>query len=288
MVDRMFMDIFRLPDDLSTWKLSLSIHPTEDRDSRFIDDLLENGISGVDHSFAFNAWQGKRRNFKVGEKVLCFVKLPQRNCWMFHMAGEVLEVPTIEEQGACKFKVLTEYQPMFGRLVVEFDKGNTYSRYAFKLDNFLKEHSELKVKELWSSELEPFVKFEGFNKTLWTFSKLQQVLESPRFASTKEKLAEMKGVYLLTDTTNGKLYVGSAYGKDGFAQRWQCYLDTQTGGNKGLKELVDKLGNEYFKKNFNFSFLEWFDHKTSDREILEAEALWKEKLQSRKFGYNWN
>lgn len=286
MNDTSLLDILKISAfEAPLWKLSLSMHPTEDKDIKFIDSLLETGIASADHSFAFNSHQSGRRNYKVGDRVVCFVKL-QKDQWLLHMVGEVTSVP--EEVGACGFKPLEDRAHLFGRLVAEFKKGNTFSRYVFKLDKFLADRPEARVAEIWRSELEPFSRFEGYNNVNWSFSKLLNVLESPRFLTTREKLADMKGVYLLADQATGKLYVGSAYGKEGFAQRWSCYVETQTGGNKGLKELYDSLGPEYFKANFTFSLLEWFDHKTPDKDVLERECWWKEVLLTRKFGYNCN
>ena len=45
---------------------------------------------------------------------------------------------------------------------------------------------------------------------------------------------------------------------EGFAQRWKDYLHSQTGGNKKLIELYKDKGDEYFKKYFTFTVLEWF------------------------------
>ena len=49
-----------------------------------------------------------------------------------------------------------------------------------------------------------------------------------------EALKKITGVYCLTDTHTGKLYIGSATGEEGVAQRWGNYLDSKHGGNKKL------------------------------------------------------
>ena len=94
---------------------------------------------------------------------------------------------------------------------------------------------------------------------------------------------------LITDRSNGKLYVGSATSDNGMLlQRWANYIDSGHGGNKELIELVNKEGIDYIKRNFQYSILENYNARVDDSVILERESWWKETLQSRKFGYNAN
>jgi hypothetical protein len=97
-----------------------------------------------------------------------------------------------------------------------------------------------------------------------------------------------KGVYLITDTKNGKSYVGSAYGDAGIWNRLCCYIGTGHGGNDGLVELIREKGVEYALSNFRFSLLEVCNFNTPDEIILAREAHWKSVLLSREFGYNRN
>lgn len=102
-------------------------------------------------------------------------------------------------------------------------------------------------------------------------------------------LQNQKAVYLITDRSNGKLYVGSATSDSGMLlQRWANYIDSGHGGNKELIELVNKEGIDYIKRNFQYSILENYNARVDDSVILERESWWKETLQSRKFGYNAN
>ena len=102
-------------------------------------------------------------------------------------------------------------------------------------------------------------------------------------------LENQKAVYLITDRSNGKLYVGSATSNKGMLlQRWKSYIANGHGGNKELVELVKKEGIDYIKKHFQYSILENYNSKVDDHEILERESWWKETLQTRNFGYNRN
>jgi len=100
----------------------------------------------------------------------------------------------------------------------------------------------------------------------------------------KTALKNQKGVYLITDISNGKMYVGSAYGENMILGRWESYIKTYHGGNVELK----KLSNNHIKTNFRYSILDIFKSTIDDTIIIARENWWKETLLSRKFGYNSN
>ena len=84
-------------------------------------------------------------------------------------------------------------------------------------------------------------------------------------------LQNQKAVYLITDRSNGKLYVGSATSDSGMLlQRWANYIDSGHGGNKELIELVNKEGIDYIKRNFQYSILENYNAKVGDENGKEA------------------
>ena len=117
---------------------------------------------------------------------------------------------------------------------------------------------------------------------------LSSILER-RKQSWIAALENQKAVYLITDTYNGKLYVGSATGDKGMLlQRWSSYVDNGHGGNKELLALVKSKGFDYVKQYFQYSILENYNAKIDDHIVLKRESWWKEALQSRRFGYNSN
>ena len=94
---------------------------------------------------------------------------------------------------------------------------------------------------------------------------------------------------MITDTNNGKLYVGSATSDNGMLlARWGNYVINGHGGNVGLLELVQRKGFEYIQKYFQYSILENYNAKIDDKIVLNRESWWKETLGSRVFGYNKN
>lgn len=93
----------------------------------------------------------------------------------------------------------------------------------------------------------------------------------------------------VTDTKNGKIYVGSATAQYGMLlQRWTNYVVNGHGGNVELKRIVDTKGFDYVKKNFQYSVLENYNAKMDDHYILRREAWWKGTLCTRQYGYNKN
>lgn len=113
-----------------------------------------------------------------------------------------------------------------------------------------------------------------------------------------EHLSSVYGVYVITDTKTGKLYVGSAYGDDGIYGRWSAYLkngydkselEESRYPNKKLKILVNQKGIKYIQEHFQYSILEIFSKsELGKQKALEREAYWKNVLKTRKFGYNAN
>ena len=126
--------------------------------------------------------------------------------------------------------------------------------------------------------------FPGYNSVLVSFSKLKIIINQ-NIQSWFGALANIKGIYLITDTMTGKLYVGSATGYDGIWQRWADYVNNGHGGNKQLRALLKKNGSDH-KNNFQYSILEIADSHSSDDYIKKRESYWKDVLKTSKFGYN--
>ena len=83
------------------------------------------------------------------------------------------------------------------------------------------------------------------------------------------KLAEWRGIYYIFDASDGKGYVGSAYGADNLLGRWRNYAASGHGGNRLLRER-DPQG-------FRFTILErsrrpWTPTRSSSGKYLEGQA----------------
>lgn len=154
---------------------------------------------------------------------------------------------------------------------------------AFKMENYF---ADLKVSQILEHRYEGEA-FCGADAIVHGFSQLEPIFMQNK-SDWKSALENVKGVYLVTDTSNGKMYVGSAYGDTGIWSRWSCYINSGHGWNEGLKEVINKHGLDYARKNFQFALLEIFTMKTDDRFIIDREQHWKNALLTRTFGYNRN
>jgi hypothetical protein len=97
----------------------------------------------------------------------------------------------------------------------------------------------------------------------------------------KAKLSEWRAIYFIFDTSDGKGYVGSAYGKTNLLGRWQEYAARGHGGNRLLRQRNPK--------HFRFSILQRVSPDMDSDEVIRLEATWKERLHTRQpYGLNDN
>ena len=225
-------------------------------------------------------WYGNKKNFNIGHTVFSFVKISSDE-WLFISAAEILDVPVASR---AKVKIINKFQPFFGRLIMKYKKGNTYARYVFQMKNLLE---NCLVKEIlpcpYNGE-----QFEGYDRVHLPFRKLQDVFNGKIMPTYYEALKKVTGIYCLTDTNNGKLYIGSATGVEGVAQRWGNYLDSKHGGNKKLIALYNQKSFEYFEEFFTFTLIEYFSLSYDPEKILLREQYWKMCFNTIKNGYNDN
>lgn len=142
-------------------------------------------------------------------------------------------------------------------------------------------------------ELAPDIKlgtFPGYQNVRLRHHEMQRIIANDE-PSWKDALSSVKGVYVITDLSSGRLYVGSASGEaNGLWQRWSSYahLRNLTGGNRELEQLRTDLGDAHIIENFQYSIIEIFDPKTKADRILQRENYWKQALDSRLHGMNRN
>lgn len=122
--------------------------------------------------------------------------------------------------------------------------------------------------------------FPGFDRLVLDRAQLQAVMREHRYAAWRTALASVVGIYLITDTHDGRQYVGKADGVESIRQRWSAYAANGHGGNAELRN-VDPTGLRY-------SILRVFDPATPTREIDEAESHFKYALDTRQHGLNRN
>ena len=221
-------------------------------------------------------WNYKRnKSYKEGQITIGFIRLGEPDQWLLFHIGKVTK--DLNKLGGVgyEYKTLNDYERFFGRLIIRFK--NKHQNMLRKANSVIDECEILQIlPDTFDNDI-----FPGYDKVNLSWNELSRVINKE---SWKTALQNQKGVYLITDITNGKMYVGSAYGENMLLGRWKSYVKTRNGGNIELK----KLSTDYIKSNFTYSILDIFKSTIDDKVILERESWWKEVLQTREFGYNQN
>jgi len=234
---------------------------------------------------AFKEWQEyqNQKNFQC-EHVFSLIHLGQDR-WLFAGIYAVKGfTPKQKEDGKPYYLYSTEevegLKHLTGRAVVRFNKvfRASYLRGEKYSDNLIVEASREKRMTIGD--------FPGFNSVLLSFAMLRTMVREAN-PSWRTALTNVAGVYLITDRSDGRHYVGSAYGGDGIWQRWTSYTKDGHGGNAELRDLLRERGENH-AQNFQFSLLEVCDLYSSNDYVIARETYWKQVLMSREFGLNKN
>ncbi len=193
-------------------------------------------------------------------------------------------IPEVYDQVGYELTLLNNFIEFRKRLIIKLETPigrNLYNRWFEHIQRDLNP-------EIY--ELAPSTKlgsFPGYNNILLTHKELQSIIrnEAPEW---KNALSNVKGVYSIIDSSTGKIYIGSAYGKtEGIWQRWAQYANVNnlTGGNMTFEELKHK-GANYIIDNFTYTVLEIFDMKTKKEDIIKREEFWKKVFKTKCYGMN--
>lgn len=169
---------------------------------------------------------------------------------------------------------------MNGRMVVTFSRPGRQSylnAYSWSEKMVL---SEVFAERISVSD------FPGFKSVHLTKAELDLIVQH-KLESCRAALSSVAGVYLISDNTTGRLYVGSAFGNGGIWQRWASYAASGHGGNVELRKLLNEA-EPHREKGFRYSILEIADTHASQDDILRREQHWKSVLLSRLHGLNAN
>lgn len=237
-------------------------------------------VSGWENWVGWNEWKGNKDDFSR-EYIFSLIEFyPEPNKWLF---GGIFHVVKQNKQ-SYEVKLEPKYQALIGRLLIDFFRYRGMRGRAFYLENYF---DKLIVSEILRHRYDGTV-FPGFENINLTFSELFQIINTQR-KDWHAALKNVKAVYAVFDTSNGKKYIGSAYGDLGLWARWAGYIETGHGWNDELKRLIDQKGMGYARENFRFCVLEHRPMRTDDSIIIERESYWKNVLLSRgRHGYNKN
>jgi hypothetical protein len=230
----------------------------------------------------WNTWRSQKDDFNR-EFIFSLIDFyPEQNIWLFGGIYRVLSRNNKNYSHSYTVELLNDSAALIGRLKLRLKRPGRVK--SVRLEKY---YSEIVVSEILKEPYSGEV-FCGYENINHDFGLLEAVFRAQR-ADWKGALEHIKGVYLIADKSNGKKYVGSAYGESGVWSRWSCYIGTGHGWNDELTKLIETEGLDYARKNFRMSLLEHRSMRTEDSVILERENYWKEALLSRgKHGYNKN
>ena len=230
----------------------------------------------------WNRWRGARDDFNRQFIFSLIDFYPEKDRWLFGGIYRVLSRKPINHSLSYEIELLEQSRPFIGRMKISLKRPG-----RARAVNFEKQYKDLMVSEILPASYtgEPFC---GYDQIDIGFQTMESIFDTQR-PDWKAALENAKGVYLITDTHNGKRYVGSAYGTTGIWSRWACYVETGHGYNDDLKRLIKASGIEYARKYFRFALLEYLTMKTGDTVVIQREQYWKNVLLTRSgYGYNKN
>ena len=218
----------------------------------------------------------KIRQFKVGQTAIGLLKIEEDKWLLFDISKITKELDVFGGVGY-EYEQMNEYEKYLGRVVIEYHQKN---RNVVNLANTV--IGRCKVLQILEDTYDVYNIFPGYEKVNISWKEMQNCLNKEVW---KTALENQKGVYLITDKNNGKMYVGAAYGENMIYGRWSSYIKNGHGGNKELRA----LDFSHIKDNFYYSILDIYKSTTPDEIIKKRESWWKETLQTRgEFGYNNN
>jgi hypothetical protein len=202
---------------------------------------LDEFVAHPDNWLGWNEWRGIRKDW-TRPRVLAFMEFyPRSGAWLFGGAFDVLE----RRSDGYKLQADLLYAKFVGRLVASFSRYRGMRGRAFKLESHLDGFTVLEIlPQVYSGE-----SFPGYERINHDFGTLEAIFHAER-ADWKAALQNMKGIYVISAKSNGKHYVGSAYGDAGIWSRWASYIGTGHGGNDQLVKLFQAKGREYALEHF--------------------------------------
>lgn len=168
-----------------------------------------------------------------------------------------------------------QFDDLMERVIIRWKNAITWHQWINNEMEVIQIHPGLHYKQ-----------FTDYTDFILNFDELKEIVNK-QYGDWKKMLSATKGIYLISDSKTGKLYVGSAYGEDGIWGRWCKYVSTNGhGNNMTLMELI--TNDPTHGNNFQFSILMLLPRTITADEAIKKERLFKNKLGTNSFGLNNN
>ena len=196
----------------------------------------------------WNTWRGSKDDFNRKFIFSLMDFYPERNIWLFGGIYKIVARTKKNYSESYKIEIVEDSKEFIGRLKIRLKRPGRAK--AVKLENY---YDKFIVSEILKTPYtgEVFCGYENINHD---FRLIENVVKTVK-PDWKAALTNIKGVYLITDKSNGKKYVGSAYGDSGIWSRWECYIGTGHGWNDEFTKLIAEKGIEYARDNFKFTLI---------------------------------
>lgn len=278
-------DLFNINDcDYNNWTICLN-----NANEEGIYSFEENQERLIEH-IAWKRHVNSKTSFRIINTKFClqFIRLDRDkkyNQWLFLGAFENKGVLNFKDgHQVYDLKPIVPFSNFSERLIIEYNKkqGPKQAKIDIKAIETIKVVSVLDKKYIKTSRA-----FEGYHKISLSFGELKKIIVG-NVDNWRILLENINCIYSIFDTTNGKIYIGSTYNKNGTWSRWSDYVYSNGhGGDCELKKLIEHQPD--YAKNFRFSIIEVFLNKDDTSPyILERERYWKNVFDTEIFGYNKN
>lgn len=225
--------------------------------------------------------RGSKSYFKVGQYAICLVRI-SGDRWLFTTMKTITVDNGITNGVAYEGEEWGKFSPLYGRLIIKYH--STFQQSVPFANTVM---DQLEVLQLLPDTYDDD-EFPGYDSVCLSYEQLRRIIDRG-LSDWTAALEHQKGVYVITDTATGKLYVGSATAGNGMLlKRWNDYVANGHGGDVALRELVEQQGMDYVREHFQYTLLENYNARTDDQTILDRESWWKQALDTRAHGYNRN
>lgn len=178
------------------------------------------------------------------------------------------------------FERINDFKNLEGRVVVTWLGDRPVSQYWTK-ENKGKSLNEKFVLYIDDGLKRNTRKFISYQDVVLSYKDLCAVVEDKEWQS---RLKIVNCIYCIVNRLEGRLYIGSTYGKNGILERWKEYAKEGHGNNKKLKELINE--DKVDPNNFQWFILEILPLSVNEVEAVGRENFYKEKFCTRDCGYN--